>query len=77
MVHRIYDFVLPHSAIITNDGKDGVFIPAGFDSMRLISELGKMENKKKKDESGSSGSDEELGDDFEKPFEDVLNYAMF
>jgi len=72
MVHRIYDFSLPHSAIITNSEKDGIFIPAGFDSMRLISELGKMDNKKKVDESSNSDEDD-AAEDFDKPFEEVLN----
>ena len=73
MAHRLYDYSLPHSAIITNSEKDGIFIPSGFDSMRLISELGKMENKKKSDGVDSADSDNDNAEDFEKPFDEVLN----
>ena len=74
MAHRIYDFNLPYPAVITNTEKDGIFIPAGFDSMRLISELGKMDNKKKVEGIDSADSDgDNDADNFDKPFDEVLN----
>ncbi len=45
MAHRIYEYSLPYPVVITNSDKESIFIPAGFDSMRLISELGKLANK--------------------------------
>jgi len=44
--------------------------------MRLISELGKMDNKNKGGVD-SADSDENNEADFEKPFDEVLNQAMF
>lgn len=77
MVHRVYDFTLPHSAQITNNEKEGIFIPSGFDSIRLISELGKMDKKNKGGVDSADSDDANNEQDFEKPFEEVLNQAMF
>jgi dynein light intermediate chain 1, cytosolic len=67
-VHRLYDFTFPHTSQITE--KESIFIPAGFDSLRLINQIVKTEAKGEVDP--EDVDEEPVEEKVERPFEEEI-----